>query len=350
MSPAALTTPTPTGTGFVITPYASDQAGTPHVDPKLVNGWGISSGPATGFWIANQGSGTSTVYDGLGASPVPDMTVTVPAAPGIPAAGPTGVAYNATTDFAGDTFIFVSLDGTVSGWSAGAAATLRKDNSGAGALYTGVAIAASGTVNRLYAANFGKGTIDVLDSAYQTSDLGASAFQDATLPTGYLPFNIQAFAGKLYVAYAQKDATGRSLAGAGLGIVNVFNPDGSFSARFASQGTLDAPWGMAMAPAGFGNFGGALLVGNFGDGRITAFDASTGAPLGQLSDALGTPVSVPGLWGLRPGNGAGAGVATQIYYAAGPSAETHGAFGTISFGAPASAPGGGGYYGGGTGY
>jgi uncharacterized protein (TIGR03118 family) len=316
----------------------------PNLDANLVNGWGLASGPATAFWVADQGSGMSTVYDKMGTSPLP--AVNVPKAAGAAVGGPTGIVYNRTTDFSGDTFILVGLDGTVSGWKAGTAATLRKDNSAAGAQYTGVAIAASGAANYVYAANFGQGTIDVLDGTYQAASLGATAFQDATLPAGYLPFNIQAFGNMLYVTYAQKDATGRSVAGAGLGYVNTFNPDGSFSARFASQGALNAPWGMSMAPAGFGSFAGALLVGNFGDGRITAFDAATGTALGQLSDSLGNPVSIPGLWGLLIGNGGSAGFAGQIYYAAGPSAETHGAFGTISFGSPASAPGGGG----GTGY
>jgi len=166
--------------------------------------------------------------------------------------------------------------------------------------------------------------------------LSAGGFQDPTLPAGYYPFNVQAFGSKLYVTYAQRDVTGRSVAGAGMGYVSVFNPDGTFVTRLASAGTLNAPWGLAMSSAsGFGTFtGSVLLVGNFGDGMITAFNPATGASLGLVANAAGTPLSVPGLWGITFGNDANAGLSSQLYFAAGPSAETHGRFGTVSYGNP----------------
>ncbi len=335
-------------TGFVVTGYVADQATSAHQDTNLVNGWGLAYGPATKFWVANQGTGTSTVYDGYGVAPATPITVAIPFAAGAAAKGPTGVVYNGTADFSADLFIFVSLDGTVSGWKTGTDAVLRKDNSGSGAVYTGVALGAVGSVNYLYAANFAGGTIDVLDGTYTAASLGATAFQDATIPAGYYPFNIQLLGTKLYVTYAQHDGSNRAVAGAGLGYVNAFNTDGTLSGRVVSQGLLNAPWGLSMAPMGFGTFGGALLVANFGDGRITAYNATTGVAMGQLSNASGTPVAVSGLWGIVFGNGGSAGMADQLYFAAGPGGETHGLFGTISYGAPAGSGGGGG--GGGGGY
>jgi len=328
----------PPATVFQVTKYVSDQASVAtRQDANLVNAWGLAYGPATGFWVANQGSKTSTVVDGFGVAPVPAVNITIPSA-----VGPSGVVYNGTADFSADRFIFAALDGTISGWSTGAAAVVRKDNSASGAIYTGLALASVSTTNYLYATNFAAGTIDVLDGSYATANLGATAFQDSTLPAGYYPFNIQKLGTKLYVTYAQRNASNRSVAGAGLGYVNAFNPDGSFVGRLISQGALNAPWGLAMAPAGFGSFGGTLLVGNFGDGRINAYDATTGAAMGQLTGAAAAPIAVDGLWGITFGNGASAGYANQLYFAAGPGAETHGLFGTISFGAPGTPGGGGG--------
>jgi uncharacterized protein (TIGR03118 family) len=348
-------TPSPSGSGttggttaFQVTPYVSDQAGTAaNLDANLVNGWGLAYGPATPFWVANQGTGTSTVYNGLGVAPSPAVVVTIPSASAAPPKGPTGIVYNGTAAFQGDLFIFAALDGTLSGWSAGTAATLRATVTGA--LYTGLASATNGANPMLYAANFGAGRIDAFDAAYQAAPLSASAFQDPAIPAGYYPFNIQNAGGKLYVAWAQRDATNHPIAGAGLGYVDAFNPDGSLVAGFLlSQGPLNAPWGIAMAPAAFGPMGGALLVGNFGDGHLTAYNAATGAAMGQLTDASGAPLAIPGLWGIVAGNGGSAGLTTQIYFAAGPSGEAHGLFGTVSYGAPGQGTtmgGGGGGYG-----
>jgi uncharacterized protein (TIGR03118 family) len=216
------------------------------------------------------------------------------------------------------------------------------DKSASNAIYTGLATGANGATTYLFVANLNAGTVDVFDTSYAPVNLGASALVDPTLPAGFSPYNVQVLGGKLYVTYAQHAASAlRETPGAGLGYVSLFNLDGSFVRRVASAGSLNAPWGVAIAPASFGTMGGALLVGNFGDGRITAFDATTGALKGQLADGNGTPFTIPGLWALSFGNDASAGKATQLYFTAGPQAQTHGLFATISNG-PTGTGGGGG--------
>lgn len=342
MSAAASGTPF-----YAPTAYVASAAGAAHVDASLVNPWGIAYGPATDFWVADQATGLATVYDGLGAVPAPDPRVTVAAAAGAAPKGPTGVVYNGTAGFSGYRFIFAGLDGTLSGWTSGAVTVIAVDRHAAGASYTGLALAtvAGGALagDYLYAANFTGGTVDVFDAAFAPASLGAGAFTDPGLPSGYAPFGIQALGGKVYVAYAIPVAgSAHATAGAGLGLVDVFNPDGTMIGRLVSPGgTLDAPWGLAMAPAGFGPLGGSLLVGNFGDGRISAFNPATGASRGQLSGASGVPLAFPGLWGIVFGNGAGAGSAGQLYYAAGGAAENQGVFGTVAVGQPVSVGGGG---------
>jgi uncharacterized protein (TIGR03118 family) len=325
----------------------SDQATTgATTDANLVNPWGLAYGPTTDFWVANQATATTTVYDGLGQMPTTPLVVAVPAVAGHVMGGPTGVIYNGSTAFLGDKFLVASLDGCICGWSAGTAMTRRLDNSGTNAIYTGLATGTSGTASYLYAANLSAGTVDVFDVNFAPVNLGAGALVDPTLPAGFSPYNVQVLAGLLYVTYAKHDpAALRETTGAGLGYVSVFNLDGTFVRRVASAGALNAPWGIALAPANFGPYSGALLVGNFGDGHITAFDATTGNQLGQLSDAAGTALTVSGLWALTFGNNASAGVSNQLYVTAGPQAETHGKFATISYGAPSA--GGGGTGGGG---
>ena len=318
--------------------YVADQviAGVTHLDSSLVNPWGIAYGPATDFWVSDQGSGKSTAYDGLGNPPVPPILVTVPAAPGSAVAGPTGVVFNATAGFLGDEFIFATLDGTLAGWSAGANATTRVNNFATNASYTGLATGNVGSVNYLYAANFTGRTIDVFDTNYAPVNLGANSLVDPALPAGFYPFGIQNLGGKLYVTYAERiPPSGHSTSGAGLGYVNVFNPDGTMVGRFAGGGPLNAPWGVALAPAGFGPFGGDLLVGNFGDGHITAYNPAAE----PCSVSLPTPTATP--W-LSAGSGALPSVTAlkpevpgQLSFAAGTQAETHGVFGTISVGQPA---------------
>ena len=318
----------------VETDLIADQASmsVAHVDPNLINPWGLAYGPQTYLWVADNSSGMSTVYDGSGAPmPTPPLVVTVPPATGGSQGSPTGLVFNGTGDFDGDSFIFASLDGTISGWASGANATLRMNNSASGAAYTGLAIGTVGSADYLYAANFAAGTVDVLDANYAPTNLGSSAFMDPTLPAGYSPFGIQALGGLLYVAYAQHAPPSKvGTAGIGLGYLSVFNTDGSFAKRLVSQGWLNAPWGIALAASGPAGFGSALLVGNFGDGHISSYDPGTGASNGQFVDVNGTPIAVDGLWGLAFGNGANAGSADLLYFTAGPQGGTHGLLGALS--------------------
>ena len=337
--------PPPPAPAFQLTSLVSDQpsAGAVTSDAHLVNPWGLAYGPTTKFWLANQGTSTSTVYDGLGQMPATPIVVTSPTVPGHPMSGPTGVVFNATSGFGGDRFIFATLDGCICGWSAGTNMTRRVDNSMTPAIFTGLAAGTHGTDAYVFAANFTGGTIDVFDSNYSPVSRGSNAFVDPTIPAGFSPFNVQVLGGKLYVTYAKQTATAyRETTGAGFGYVSVFDLDGHFLRRIASGGLLNAPWGLALAPASFGPFGGALLVGNFGDGRITAFDATSGTQLGQLNGANGAPLAISGLWGMAFGNDASAGQSNQLFVAAGPQGETHGLFGAITYGAPTGGGGGGG--------
>ena len=337
-------TPPPPPT-YQLTNLVSDQAttGATTTDASLVNPWGLAYGPATDFWVANQATATSTVYNGLGARPTVPITVSVPMVAGQPMGGPTGIVFNGTTGFLADEFMVASLEGCICGWSTGATMTRRVDNSGSHAVYTGLATGTTGTTTYLYAANLSAGTVDVFDATFAPVNLGASALVDPTLPAGFAPFNVQVLGGKLYVTYAQHTAPNlRETTGAGLGYVSVFNLDGTFVRRVASGGALNAPWGVALAPANFGTYSNALLVGNFGDGRITAFDATTGTQLGQLSGANNIPLAVNGLWAIAFGNDASAGKSNQLYLTAGPQAETHGLFAVISYGSVGVGTGGGG--------
>ena len=199
-----------------------------------------------------------------------------------------------------------------------------------GAIYKGIALANNGSGDFLYLADFHNNQIDVLNSSFQPTTL-AGSFTDPSLPGGYAPFNVAAIGGKLYVAYAKQDAAAKDeLAGAGLGYVGVFDLNGNFQTQLISQGKLNAPWAMVQAPTTFGDFGGDLLVGNFGDGRINAYDITTGTLEGTLSQSKGHPIVIDGLWGLAFGNGVSAGDTTTLYYAAGPDDETHGLFGKIT--------------------
>ncbi len=352
---AASAPPPPPPSAYQLTHLVSDQAvaGAATTDTNLVNPWGIAYGPTTYFWLANQGTATTTVYDGLGNKPTVPIVVSTPSIVGHVMGGPTGVVFNGSAGFSGDEFILASLDGCLCGWSAGTTTTRRVDSSASGALYTGLATATVGTSSYLYVANFTAGTVDVFDGTYAPVSLGASALVDPTLPAGYSPYNVQVLGNKLYVTYAKRTPPAmRETTGAGLGYVSVFNLDGSFVSRVASGGSLNAPWGIALAPANFGPFSGALLVGNFGDGRITAFNATTGAELGQLKGPNNLPITISGLWGLTFGNGGSAGATNNLYVTAGSQAETHGLFAVINYGTAGVGTGGtgGGTGGGGLGY
>jgi uncharacterized protein (TIGR03118 family) len=309
-----------------------------HTDPNLVGAWGISQSASSPFWIADAGTGLSTLYTTSGTA-IP-LVVHIPGAGGGSKGILTGTVWNGTTGFeaaAGKPapFLFDTLDGTISAWNPQVDRThavVKVDNSGIGASYTGLAIGASGSVTYLYAANFHAGKIEVYNSSFTPVSL-LNAFQDTMLPAGYAPFNIQNLGGNLYVAYALQNASKSFAAsGTGNGYVDVFSTSGILMRRLVSQGPLNSPWGLAIAPATFGAFANDLLVGNFGDGTINAFDPSTGAFLGTVNDVLGTPVVIPNLWALQRGNGGSGGDSNAIYFTAGipgPDNGNHGLFGRL---------------------
>ena len=297
-------------------------------DAGLVNAWGISYSPTGPFWISSNGAGTSTLYS---VNPLTQATSKVGLTVTIPGTGNvTGQVFNpgGATQFGGNPFLFVSEDGTVSGWR-GALGTTAEQLNSLPAIYKG---AAYGNVNGnsyLYAADFRSGGVAVFKGSAAAPSLSGN-FQDPTLPSGYGAFNVQALGGSLYVAYAKQDPNSPDeVAGAGLGYVDRFDLQGHFVNRVASGGALDAPWGLAIAPASFGAWSGALLVGNFGDGHISAYDRATNTFLGQLSGANGQALAIDGLWALSVGNGGSAGSVDALYFTAGPDNESHGLFGVM---------------------
>lgn len=305
-----------------------------HVEPDLINPWGIAYGPDTAFWIANAGSATSVVVDARGELVGPRKIETQ--------AAPTGIVYNSSGGFeiyAGaasgpSTFLYATEEGQILGWNHQVDAehtVVAVDESAAGAGYTGLAMARFGTRSLLYAADFHQGEIDVYDEDFaHATGLAANAFQDPGIPADYSPFGISTVAGRLYVAYARQDTTGEEeVPGPGAGYIDVFEPDGRLVRRFASRGELNAPWAVVKAPADFGVFSDAILVGNFGDGRILAFDAD-GTPLGMLEDRRGEPLVIEGLWGLVFGNDRAAGRSDALYFTAGIDDEQHGLHGRVT--------------------
>lgn len=310
----------------------SDAYNPARVDASLVNGWGIAWSPTGIAWISAEGTGVSTVYRADGSQVLAPVAIPSPAAP---AGGhPTGMIFNGTSDFKlpnGNParFIFDGVDGVISGWNGGPAAIKMVDHA-ATAAFTGLAIANSGGANYLYAANFRAGTIDVFDKNY--IQVMTMPFTDPALPPGYAPFNIQETGGKLYVMYAKVGDNGEEAAHPGAGIVSIFNTDGSFVKRFISHGQLNAPWGIAKAPAGFFDTGTDLsdvfLVGNFGDGHINAYNAD-GLSLGQLRQH-GNPIEIEGLWAISFAPVTATTVDPhKLFFAAGPADETDGLFGYI---------------------
>jgi uncharacterized protein (TIGR03118 family) len=339
------------GDGFLVTPLVSDTgAGTAFKDPNLINGWGLVFNPTGPVWLANNGSGTSTLYTGTG-SPIP-LVVTIPAAPssGSVPGSPTGIVYNGSTEFVvsktvtatgGGTstasgaakFLYASEDGVITGWAPAVdllAAVIAVDRSASHAVYKGLAIAGNGGTFQLYATDFHNRRVDVFDGSF-TTVVVAGAFEDPALPPNYAPFGIQNIGGDLYVTYAEQDAALHDeVAGRGKGFVDVYDANGVLIERLAAHGPLDAPWGLALAPPSFGRFGGALLVGNFGNGAINAYDPVSRRHLGRLRDRDGQAIEIGGLWGLGFGNGVDQQPAGTLFYAAGPGGEQHGAYGAIT--------------------
>jgi uncharacterized protein (TIGR03118 family) len=318
-------------------------------DPTLINPWGVSVGPA--IWIDKAGSGSVAVDTAAGAIAVPSLpSVTIPAAASASAHGsPSGTVYNSNSaifDIPGSTsalFLFGTLDGTIAAWnvSSGTQAVTVVNNS-AKASYTDIALGTNATGTFLLAANFKQGTVDVFDRTFAPHAL-AGNFTDPTLPTGYSPFGIHSIGGNVYVTYAQVSTTTFESVGAGLGYVDEFDNNGNFMTRVAGQSVLNAPWGMALAPAGFGSFGGDLLIGNFGDGVINAYDPKTFALVGSLNSSAGTPIANIGLWEIFFGQNSGQtttlGDPNTLYFAAGINGEKGGLFGSVAVAPPATGVG-----------
>jgi uncharacterized protein (TIGR03118 family) len=295
-------------------------------DPNLVNPWGVSFSPTSPFWISDNGTGLATLYDGAG--DIIPLVVAVPP----PGSAPTGQVFNSSSSFNGDLFIFATEGGTITGWRGALGTTAETLSPGTGGVYKGLAIATTPNGTYLYATDFHNNSITAFPGTGAPSLSGT--FTDPNLPAGYAPFNIQTIGGKLYVTYAVQDAAKHDdVSGPGHGIVDVFDLQGNFLQRLISNGPLNSPWGMAIAPTGFGSFGNDLLVGNFGDGTINAFDPSTGNFLGQLDGANGMPLVNLGLWDLTFGNGGNGGSKSDLFFTAGipgdGMVEDHGLFGSI---------------------
>jgi uncharacterized protein (TIGR03118 family) len=305
-------------------------------DPDLVNAWGVSFAPVPGgpFWVSDNAKAVTTLYNVDPVTNTPTKVAALPAV-NIPGNGTiTGQTFNpgnGNGSFNSDLFLFVSEDGTISGWkfSLGTNAEILQTASDAN-VYKGVTFDNTGGTNDyLLAANFRSGAIDVLKGTGGEPNLSGQ-FVDPNLPAGYAPFNIQNLGGKIFITYAIQDSVKHDeVPGAGNGVVDQFDANGNFVARIAAGGTLNAPWGLAIAPSSFRDLAGDLLVGNFGDGKINAINLTTDTSQ-LLTDASGNPLSIDGLWALTTGNGTGAGSSDAIYFSAGPAGETHGLFGVLS--------------------
>jgi len=344
----------PTATGFADTALVSNMTGvvatTTGIDANLQNPWGIALAPGLPVWIADNNSNLSTLYSGTGAIETNEVTGSADAGISIPAsaagvqANPTGQVYNGNGGFLIPTskgqetalFIFDGEGGTLSAWAqdSGATAVTAYDDGVANgadhAVYKGLA---TGTVNGasyLYATDLHNNKIDVFDTNFSKPSAMQGKFIDPDMPTGFVPFGIVAVTGKLYVTYAMQDSAKHDeVTGAGLGYVDIFDHSGNFVSRFASAGDLNAPWGIAVAPSGFGTLQGDLLIGNFGDGHINIFSPE-GTSMGSLSVSNGGTVAIPGMWSLVFGNGDPDKPVTTLFYTAGFADQTDGVFGSIA--------------------
>jgi len=331
---------------FKVASLTSDTPDVPavHNDPNIENAWGLSSGPGTEWWVANNGTGKATLYNGDG---VPDsLVITIPPAIGNGTGLPTGQVFNGTTGFSNAQFIFSTEDGSISAWTGAGTAVIKVNNSASGAVYKGLAMGTFNGNNFLYATNFHTGRVEVYDSNFHLAHLNGS-FRDAKIPAGYAPFGIQQISGHIFVTYALQDATKTGdVSGEGHGIIDVFNPDGSLLHRLVKGGSLNSPWGMARIPGGFLKFKHDVAVGNFGDGRIQVFDPDTGEARGFLrKSSNGHIIGIAGLWGLGFGNDGLAGSSHDLFFTAGPNDESAGLFGKLVISgstAPQSTTGGGG--------
>ena len=343
-------------------PTLTDANGITHIaqffDANLINPWGVGESGSSPFWVSDNGAGLSTLYNTSG-SPLP-LVVSIPA-PGAPLGNggkPTGVVFNIDGGASGGfqisgltaggmpttasaVFLFATEDGTILGWNpgvnppgfdpakAGKYAIIAAHP--AGAIYKGLAIATdSGGTTRLYATNFHQGRVDVFDTSFNLVTT-TGGFVDTGLPRGYAPFNVALLNGKLFVTYAVQDESAEDdVAGISHGVVDKFDLHGTMLQRFAQHGQLDSPWGVAMAPAGFGTLAGTIWIGNFGNGQINAFDPTTGELIDKVRNPHGQAIVIDGLWSLIVGNGGMGGASNTIYFTAGPNDEADGIFGSLS--------------------
>ncbi|HEV3342193.1 MAG TPA: TIGR03118 family protein, partial [Pirellulales bacterium] len=328
-----------TANGYVQVPLAADQSGAALLqDSSLQNAWGVAIAPGGGpVWVADNASNVASRYSGAVAASVgaPVSVFSLSSSVGVPDNSPTAIVFNQTGDFTVGTgtnashvlFFIASQNGAIDGWGAGNQAQNAVTVSGAE--FTGLAVANNGTASFLYAADFHNGKIDVFNSSLTQTTLSATAFTDSTLPAGYAPYNIQLISGQLYVSYAKQDANKQNpVAGTGNGVIDIYGLDGTFVKELVSQSSLNVPYGMAMAPATFGDFAGDLLVANNGDGHILAYNSSGGLD-GKLNLGPGnsSPITISGVRGLTFGNASSAGNSTTLFYSA--ASGVHGQFGEI---------------------
>jgi len=354
---------------------AATTATAAHIDANLKNPWGMARSNSSPWWFSDNSSGLSTLYDGAGN--IQSLVVKIPGPKGSPAnfvSAPTGVVFNGTTGFdltPGDTataakFMFVTEDGTISAWAGGSAATLEVDNSANptaadGAVYKGATLADFGGNTYLYVTNFRSGHVEIYDASFNRvrffdRDPAAEIFlnrfgepfEDDRIPRGFAPFNIQNIGGSLFVTYAKQDkAKHDDVAGDGLGYVDIYSPGGWLEARLEHGPWFNSPWGAVWSPRDFGFFSNRVLIGNFGSGKIAAFDGFDGQFVGFMENANGSPIKIDGLWGLTFGNSAigcpvpepagstlpkcgSSGPYNWLYFTAGPNGEANGLFGALT--------------------
>jgi uncharacterized protein (TIGR03118 family) len=305
-----------------------------NLDPNLVNAWGLARASASPWWVADNGPGLTTLYNATGAPQA--LVVKIPTPDGTGTATPTGAVYNYTTGFKvsgkPSVFLFVTEDGTIAGWNPTVnltSAIIVKNRAGK-ANFKGCAIAQAKQGPLLYVTDFISRRVYVYDSKFHRLFFHSWAFRDPEVPKSYAPFNIQNVGGNLVVTFAKLEADGdEEEHGAGLGFVSVFDRKGRLIQRLKHGPWLNAPWGVAASPGDFGAFSHRILIGNFGDGRINAFNAITGKFEGQLLDSSNQPLAIDGLWALSFGNNGPAGSATELYFTAGPNEEANGLLGKI---------------------
>jgi len=308
---------------YSLTNLVSDLSGkASHKDSLLKNPWGLAYGPGQAFWISDEASGWSTLYDGSGNKQ--SLQVTVPPSSGTGAGKPTGIVYNGSREFQIDSwtsaFLFATRDGTISGWSHFDPSTALIGVRQAGAVFTGLAITSHSSGNRLFAADSANNRVDVYDGSFNL----VTSFTDSTIPVGFAPFGIQDIGGKVYVTYA-------STSGGAGGYIDIFDEKGSLLKRLAHGSPLNQPWGLAVAPKNFGSLSGTLLVANNTPaGTINAFNLTTGKLVGTIKNTSGKAITIPGLWGIEFGGGSTLnGKTNQLFFTAGPK-DADGYFGVIN--------------------